>query len=138
MKKKANKTEAVVAVAPVAEVKVKGRKVNPNSDRQKRIKMLNEKKASGTLKKGRPVASGSKRQIRLAELAMKKANGGGKQGRPVKMDSARQMRLAAMQAKLDAGVVIKRGRPAKEKVAKTAKVKKVKVAKVKAADTEVK
>ena len=75
----------VVIESPVKGVKT-GRKINPNSVRQKR----------------------------LAELELKRANGGLHRGRPVNGDSVRQKRLAEMKARAELnGGVIKRGRPAK-------------------------
>lgn len=89
-----------------------GRKVDPNSARQKRLAELAAKKEAGLLKKGRPVVEGSERQIRLAKQAENKANGVG-QGRPVNPNSARQKRLAELKAKAEAnGGAVKRGRPA--------------------------
>lgn len=125
--KKENKVKAEAPV--VAEAKVKGRKVNPNSARQIRLAELAAKKEAGELKKGRPVKADSARQIRLAEQAMKKANGGLKRGRPVKEGSARQVKLAAMKAKIESGIPIKRGRPAMPKVEVEKPVKEAKVVK---------
>jgi len=67
--------------------------------------------------RGRKVDPNSARQKRLAEMAAKaEANGGVlKRGREVDPNSARQMKLAAIQAKIDAGIEIKRGRPAGSK-----------------------
>ena len=45
------------------------------------------------------------------ESAPKKAKGGKRTGRPVKNGSERQKRLAAKAARVEAGEVIKRGRP---------------------------
>jgi len=61
-----------------------GRPINPNSERQKRLKEFEAKRKKGLLKKGRPVNPNSARQIRLAELAAKKKANGGKMplGRP--------------------------------------------------------
>jgi hypothetical protein len=93
----------------VEEVKVLGRKINPNSVRQIRLAELAAKKANGEGKQGRPVNPSSVRQQRLAELADKKANGELKLGRPVKADSARQIRLAELAAKAQAnGGAVKR------------------------------
>lgn len=91
--------------------KVLGRKVNPDSARQKRLAELAAKKENGELKRGRPVIGNSARQLRLAELAEKREKGELKRGRPVKHDSERQKKLADKAAKLASGVVIKRGRP---------------------------
>jgi len=90
----------------------KGRPVNPTSNRQLRLKELEEKRANGELKKGRPIVEGSKRQQRIAELAAKaEANGGVvKKGRNIDPTSKRQLRLAELEAKRAAGT-LKRGRP---------------------------
>ncbi len=84
-----------------------GRPVNPNSERQKRLASAPGKRT------GRPVNPNSERQKRLAEMeARKEANGGEvKRGRPTNPNSARQKAIAERQALIDAGVVIKRGRP---------------------------
>ena len=97
-----------------------GRKIDPNSSRQLRLKELELKKLNGELRRGRPVKANSERQIRLALQAANKALGIG-QGRPVNPNSARQMRLAELEAKKAAnGGVIKRGRPAVAKVEEVA------------------
>ena len=84
----------------------RGRPVNPNSARQAKLKLQAELKAQGVeIKRGRPVDMNSERQARLA-LKGKVAL-----GRKVDPNSARQKRLAERQAKIAAGVVIKRGRP---------------------------
>lgn len=108
-----------VVVAVTEETKQLGRKVNPNSERQKRLAEKAAKIASGEIvKRGRPVEGESARQKRLAELQAKaEANGGVlKRGRPTNGESARQKKLAERQAKIEAGAVIKRGRPAMPKV----------------------
>jgi len=120
VKAKAVKTvvETPVAVVTTEETKQLGRKVNPNSERQKRLADKAAKIASGEIvKRGRPVEGESARQQRLAELKAKaEANGGViKRGRAINGESARQKRLAEREAKLAAGVTIKRGRPAQPK-----------------------
>ena len=90
-----------------------GRKIDPNSLRQLRLKELELKKLNGELRRGRPVKANSERQIRLALQAANKALGIG-QGRPVNPNSARQIRLAELESKRELGLV-KRGRPAKVK-----------------------
>jgi hypothetical protein len=84
-----------------------GRPVDPNSVRQQRLNSAPGKRT------GRKINPNSSRQQRLAEMeARKEANGGEvKRGRPASSDSARQKAIAERQALLDAGVVIKRGRP---------------------------
>jgi hypothetical protein len=98
------------------EAKQLGRKVDPNSERQKRLAELAAKRESGDFKRGRPINGESARQARLAELAEKRENGELRKGRPVSGDSERQKRLAEREAKAAAGVEVKRGRPAAPKV----------------------
>ena len=95
----------------VNEVKVLGRKVNPNSVRQIRLKELEMKKELGLLKRGRPVVENSERQVRLKKQLENKLNGV-KQGRPVNPNSERQKRLNELNMKRELGLV-KRGRPSK-------------------------
>lgn len=121
--------EAEIKVVPVAEVPVAapaqeekpqlGRPVNPESERQKRLAEIAEKRAQGLIKRGRPVVEGSSHQQKLAEQAKRKEENGGvaRRGRPVDPNSPRQLRLAEKQAKIAAGQEIKRGRPAVEKSA---------------------
>ena len=90
-----------------------GRKVNPNSVRQLRLKELELKKLNGEIKRGRPINKDSERQARLKVQALNKAKGIG-QGRPINKNSARQQRLAELELKRVDGV-IKKGRPAKVK-----------------------
>ena len=92
-----------------------GRKVNPNSVRQIRLKELEMKKELGLLKRGRPVVENSERQVRLKKQLENKLNGV-KQGRPVNPNSERQKRLQALELKRSNGEVIKRGRPKQIKV----------------------
>ena len=108
--------EKTVKGLEVSVVGVKtGRKIDPNSSRQLRLKELELKRQNGELRRGRPVEANSERQIRLALQAANKALGIG-QGRPVNPNSARQIRLAELEAKKAAnGGAIKRGRPAKAK-----------------------
>ena len=79
--------EQVIAVA--TEAKRRGRPVNPDSDRQKRLALMAERRANGEVKRGRPVNPDSARQLKL------KSQGTGKRGRPVNPNSARQQKLAA-------------------------------------------
>ena len=63
----------------------RGRPVNPESNRQKALAELEERRAKGLVKRGRPkgtVNPNSKRQQRIAEMAAKKVRGEGKPGRP--------------------------------------------------------
>lgn len=106
--KKGQKVEEAVVV----EVKQLGRKINPTSARQLRLKELEMKREAGVCKQGRPVVEGSARQLRLAELETKRVNGELKRGRPTSAESKRQQRIAEleMKAKLNGGVIPK-GRP---------------------------
>ena len=92
-----------------------GRKIDPTSARQLRLKELEAKRANGELKRGRPTVADSARQLRLKELEAKRANGELKRGRPVSSDSARQLRLKELEAKRANGT-LKLGRPAKVKI----------------------
>ena len=69
----------------------RGRPVDPNSARQARLALMQERREAGELKRGRPVDPNSKRQQSL----QLKGTGGGKRGRPVDPNSARQQKLAA-------------------------------------------
>jgi hypothetical protein len=91
-----------------AEVKQKGRPVNENSNRQKRLAELNAKREAGELRKGRPVVEGSNRQIRLS------LKGTLKLGRPANPESAAYKRRMELEAKRANGE-LKRGRPAQVK-----------------------
>ena len=79
-------------------------------------------------KRGRPVNPESPRQKRLAEQAARKvANGGtAKRGRPVSAESERQQRIAERESKIAAGVEIKRGRPVSVKPVNTINIEVVK------------
>ena len=50
----------------VVKIEKRGRKVNPNSARQIRLKELEAKRANGELKRGRPVDPNSVRQLEIA------------------------------------------------------------------------
>ena len=62
-------------------------------------------------RKGRPVDPNSPRQLRLAEQARMREEGLLRRGRPEVEGSARQQRMQARAAKLAAGLSIKPGRP---------------------------
>ena len=65
-----------------------GRPANPDSNRQKALAELAERREKGLVKRGRPAGTvnpNSKRQQRIAEMAAKKAMGLGKPGRPKKV-----------------------------------------------------
>ena len=80
---KSKKTQKEV----VAVVKQLGRKVDPNSARQKRLAELKAKREAGECKQGRPVDKTSNRQKRLAELEAKRKAGTLKRGRPAKVEA---------------------------------------------------
>ena len=88
--------------AAVAEFMLpKGRPVNPDSARQKRLAEIEAKRiaAGGVLHRGRPVNPESDRQKHLATKGESKT---GKQGRPVNENSERQKKLAVRNAKIEA------------------------------------
>jgi len=62
-------------------------------------------------RKGRPVDPNSPRQIRLAEKARLREEGLLRRGRPTVEGSARQARMQARAEKIAAGIAIKPGRP---------------------------
>jgi hypothetical protein len=98
------------------EAKQLGRKVDPNSERQKRLTELAARRESGELRRGRPVNGESARQARLADLNERRESGELRRGRPVSGESERQKRLAEREARVAAGIEVKRGRPAMLKV----------------------
>ena len=86
---KASSTKSEVLIAELKKKKVikgkkTGRKIDPNSARQLRLKELEAKRKNGELRQGRPVDPNSARQQHLKELEQKRANGGLKRGRPSK------------------------------------------------------
>ena len=93
----------------------RGRPVNVNSERQKRLAELEMKRANGELKRGRPVNVHSEHQLRLLDLEIKRVKGELKRGRPVNQNSNRQIRLAELEAKRANGE-LRRGRPKMIKV----------------------
>lgn len=93
----------------------RGRPVNVNSERQKRLAELEMKRANGELKRGRPVNENSERQLRLLELETKRLTGELRRGRPVNENSNRQIRLAELETKRANGE-LRRGRPKMIKV----------------------
>lgn len=108
-----------------------GRPVNMESNRQKRLAEIAERRAAGLVKRGRPVVEGSKNAaIKAARL--EKINNGEtlRKGRPVNNNSKRQQRINELAAKKASGT-FKLGRPkmsvtievpTKVKVSKKAKV----------------
>jgi len=117
---KANTMKSVVLEEMLSGITIKktgkrGRPVNENSVRQKRLIELEEKRNNGELKRGRPVNSDSVRQKRLNELESKRINGELRLGRPVNENSVRQMRLKDLEERRLNGT-LKRGRPKMIKV----------------------
>lgn len=108
-----------------------GRPVNVESNRQKRLAEIAERRALGLVKRGRPVVEGSKNAAIKAARLEKVRNGESlSKGRPVNMNSKRQQRIAELAAKKASGT-FKLGRPkmnvvievpTKAKVSKKAKV----------------
>ena len=103
--KKVDLIEALNAhAAEVSANETRGRKVNPNSARQKRLAEMEAKRAAGELRRGRPSDPNSAWNQKQAALAEKRAAGTLSLGRPVDPTSARQERLAKVGT-------VKRGRP---------------------------
>ena len=112
---KANTMKSVVLEEMLNGMEVKktgkrGRPINENSVRQKRLAELEEKRNNGELKKGRPINNDSVRQKRLVELELKRVNGELKKGRPINENSVRQMRLKDLEERKMNGT-FKLGRP---------------------------
>jgi len=108
-----------------------GRPVNMESNRQKRLAEVAERRAAGLVKRGRPVVEGSKNAAVKAARLEKIMNGETlRKGRPVNNNSKRQQRINELAAKKASGT-FKLGRPkmsvtievpTKAKVSKKAKV----------------
>lgn len=85
-----------VIVVP-ADFKLKpGRPANPNSERQKRLKELEARRAEGApIKRGRPAVPGSANSLKKAAQEARKLENGGvaHRGRPVDPNSPRQIQL---------------------------------------------
>ena len=90
-----------------------GRPINPNSKRQKELKMKAELRAKGLIKRGRPVNMESNRQKEIARKIELRELGilNGKKGRPVNINSKRQQQIA-LRAE---GKIAKPGRPKMQK-----------------------
>jgi hypothetical protein len=83
-----------------------GRPVNKNSERQKRLKDLEERRNDGTLKLGRPVNVDSVRQKRLFEIENRRNNGEViKRGRPkgsgVKVSKEKAVEISSKRFKVE-------------------------------------
>ncbi len=88
-----------------------GRPVNMESNRQKRLAEIAERRALGLVKRGRPVVEGSKNAAIKAARLEKISNGETlRKGRPVNNNSKRQQRMAELAAKKASGT-FKLGRP---------------------------
>ena len=86
---------AATAIEEVEEVvETRGRKINPNSARQKRLAEMENNKIDGVSRRGRRPDPNSAWNIRQRELEEKRAAGELSLGRPVDPDSERQKRLA--------------------------------------------
>ncbi len=87
----------------------KGRPVDPNSKRQKELKMKAELRKLGLIKRGRPVNKESNRQKEIERKNELREQGllNGKKGRPINPNSKRQQRIA-LRAE---GKIAKPGRP---------------------------
>jgi len=111
-KEKSVVLEAFIATASKPKGIKTGRKIDPTSARQKRLKELEAKRAAGELQRGRPIDKTSARQKRIAELEAKREAGELKRGRNVNPNSKRQLRLKELEAKAKAnGGVVPKGRP---------------------------
>lgn len=89
-----NKITAISEPLPVIGGNKRGRKVNPNSARQIKMRERAEALEAGVVfKRGRKVDPNSANQKRLAERALKLENGTLRRGRPVDPNSARQIKL---------------------------------------------
>lgn len=90
----------------LTEVKKRGRKVDPNSARQQRLREQARRQLEngGVAKRGRPIDPDSERQKKLAAQQERAAANGGvaRRGRPVDPNSARQQKLQADIEKLQA------------------------------------
>ena len=90
----------------LTEEKKRGRKVDPNSARQQRLREQARRQLEngGVAKRGRPINPDSERQKKLAAQQERAAANGGvaRRGRPIDPNSARQQKLQADIEKLQA------------------------------------
>ena len=84
---------------------------NPEDVEETETVVVAEVATAEIKRKGRPVDPNSPRQIRLAEKARLREEGLLKRGRPAVEGSARQARMQARAEKIAAGIAIKPGRP---------------------------
>jgi hypothetical protein len=116
------------------EPKQKGRKVNPNSNRQKYLAEMAAKKADPNYvpKKGRPIVPGSKHAIAMAEREAAIAAGTfvpGKRGRHIDGTSARQQKINAINMAKEQGTY-RLGRPVSETSKRQQKLAKMEANKI--------
>lgn len=91
-----NKITAIAEPLPVVGGNKRGRKVNPNSARQIKMRERADALEAGIVfKRGRKVDPNSLNQKRLAERAAKMEAGTLRRGRPIDPNSARQIKLKA-------------------------------------------
>jgi hypothetical protein len=83
-----------------------GRPVDPNSERQKRLAEIEEKRANGELKRGRPADPNSPSYQKRMEMEARKAQPGyvPKRGRPADPDSAAAKKKAEQLARKSAAL----------------------------------
>lgn len=90
-----NKITAIAEPLPTVGSK-RGRKVNPNSARQIKMRERAEALEAGIVfRRGRKVDPNSANQKKLVERALKLENGTLRRGRPIDPNSARQIKLRA-------------------------------------------
>ena len=95
------------------EVKLLGRPVNENSNRQIRLKEKEQLRAQGLIKRGRPAVEGSKNAYIKSLREEKLAQGIElKRGRPAVEGSKNAYVKALREVKLANGIELRRGRPA--------------------------
>lgn len=91
-----NKITAIAEPLPVVGGNKRGRKVNPNSARQIKMRERAEALEAGIVfRRGRKVDPNSANQKKLAERAAKLEAGTLRRGRPVDPNSARQLKMKA-------------------------------------------
>lgn len=91
-----NKITAIAKTLPVVGGNKRGRKIDPNSARQIKMRERAEALEAGVVfKRGRKVDPNSANQKRLMDRAIKLENGTLRRGRPVDPNSTRQIKLRA-------------------------------------------
>lgn len=90
----------------------RGRKVDPNSERQKRLNSIKAKLDAGIeIKPGRPALNEERAERINARIKVIHEAPESKLGRPIDYTSARQQRIAMRLEKIEAGLNVKPGRP---------------------------